>query len=94
MKTTTTNEVERLDYDAIESVYVTDVPPSAAYVGPYYEQPMRYMVKLVGETRKRRVYAQPIGNVSVLYVKTRGRRVYCESALDGALHRTENEVSA
>lgn len=87
MKTVTRNGVETLDYDGITNVFATDPPPSARYAGPYGERPAAYMVQLVGENLRRRVYACPIGNVSVLYIKTGGRRVYVESAMDAALHR-------
>lgn len=79
---------ERLDYDAIAEVFREEISNySSRYYGDYSERPTPYKVRLVGEGRKRRVYATPIGNVSVIYLKTEGRTVYCESALDAALHR-------
>lgn len=87
MKTRTTNGVERLDYDGVENVFATPAPPSARFAGGYVERAAAYTVQLVGETRRRRVYVQPIGNVSVLYIKTRGRIVHVESAMDAAFHR-------
>lgn len=87
VKTTTTNGVERLDYDGIANVFATPAPPSARYAGQCGERPMDYTVQLVGEARRRRVYAQPVGNVSVLYIKTQGRIVHVESAMDAAFHR-------
>ena len=90
MKTEIRNIVERLEYDGIANVFVSDPPASAAYAGQYSERPIRYKVQLVGETRKRRVYACPIGNVSVMYIKVCGRKVYCETAIDAAMHRMDN----
>lgn len=87
LKTKTTNGVERLDYDGIANVFATPAPPSARWAGQYSERAMDYTVVLAGETRRRRVYAQPIGNVSVLYIKTQGRIVHVESAMDAAFHR-------
>lgn len=87
MDTNIRNGVESLNYDAIEGVYAVDAPESAKYAGQYDERAMGYMIKLVGETKRRRVYAKPIGNVSVIYIKTKGKIVYCESAMDAAFHR-------
>lgn len=89
MKTKINGIVETLDFDAIESVWIKELP-SMQYDHGYRERPSRYMIKLYGENRKRRVYAQPLGNVSVLYFYTNGKRIYCESALDAALHRKGN----
>lgn len=89
MNTSTRNGVERLDSDQIKDVFISE--PRNQFYSQYEERPSRYMVKVVGETRKRRVYAKPIGNVSVLYIKTKGKKVYCESALDTAVHRNGKE---
>ena len=90
MKVTERNGVKSLDTDAIYNVYAVDAPPSARYASDYSERAIHYMVLLYGETRKRRVYATPIGNVSVVYLKVRGEIIHCESALDSALHRKGN----
>ena len=81
-------EINRLSYDAIESVERVEV--SGLVRGEYSERPTPYMVTLKGEKRRRRVYATPIGNVAVIYLKILGETVYCESALDYALQRKGN----
>ena len=82
------SNISRLAPDAIESVERVEV--SGLVRGEYSERPTPYMVTLRGETRKRRVYATPIGNVAVFYLKILGETVYCETALDNALYRKGN----
>ena len=81
--------VERLGDDDIAEVRIKET--AQRYYHDYSERPMRYMVRLSGENRWRRVYAQPIGNVSVIYLKVKGKDIYCEMALERALHRANQE---
>jgi len=69
---------------------------AAQFRGPYTERQTPYMIVLKGNKRLRRVFATPIGNVSVFYIKVYNRTVgngvvYCESALDEALNRAEDD---
>ena len=57
----------------------------------YSERATPYKIRLRTEDIWRRVYATPIGNVSVFYIKSDGRTVSCETALDEALHRAEDD---
>lgn len=86
-----TNGVTRLKEDAIKSVFLEPFAFSALNLFGYREQPSAYKVKLRGEKRKRRIYTTPIGNVSVVYLKSEGVYIFCETALDSALNRTEDE---
>ena len=87
--------IKRLTTEAIETVYVFPndwtITPRRFPRNMYNERPTAYMVKLQGEKRKRRVYAAPIGNVAVFYLKTKHGNVYCETALDHALARAEDD---
>ena len=82
-------EIIRLKRDAIRHVGIKELPNR--YYPAYSEQPTRYLVTLNNETRPRRVYATPIGNVSAIYLKSHGHTIYCETALDNALHRNEEQ---
>ena len=86
METTTHNGITRAVDDAIERVDIDTTPLAYRYPRPYGERPTRYMVTFRGETKRRRVYATPLGNVFVFYVKTRGEQVMVETALEVALH--------
>ena len=78
--------------DAIKRVFLEPIASSTMYLyDTYEERPSPYKVKLRGEKRKRRIYTTPIGNVSVVYLKSEGVNVFCETALDSALNRTEDE---
>ena len=70
-----------------EDIAEVRIKETATRYPDYSERPTRYMVRLTGENRWRRVYAQPIGNVSVIYLKVKGKDIYCEMALEWALHR-------
>lgn len=92
------NGTWKLKRDAIQTVHRVEnnTTKAAQYKGPYTERQTAYMIMLKGENRLRRVYATPIGNVSVFYFKTHKRDVpngyvYCESALDEALNRAEDD---
>ena len=85
--------IARLKHDAIDHIFI--VPTNRKPVDPYVERPSNYMVTLKGDKKKRRVYITPIGNVAVQYLKTRQhgvtRHIFCETALDEALNRAEDD---
>ena len=86
------NGIINLKEDAIKSLFLEPIASSTMQLyGAYEERPTAYKVKLRGEKRKRRIYTTPIGNVSVVYLKSEGLNIYCETALDSALSRTEDE---
>ena len=81
------NGVSYLEHNAIDTVSRDETP--VQYRCPrsqYSERPTAYVVTLNGSTRKRRVYATPIGNVSAVYLKIKGQIVHCEAALDHRMH--------
>ena len=81
------NGVSYLEHNAIATVNRDETPMQYRYPrSQYSERPTAYVVTLNGSTRKRRVYATPIGNVSVVYLKINGQIVHCETALDHKLH--------
>ena len=94
---TTVNEMKddtgRLELDAIEEVRIKELTTKQQIMGhqSYSERPTSYMVRLKSQSMWYRVYATPIGNVSVVYIKAGGRITYCESALDAALSRAEDD---
>lgn len=88
----------KLKHDSIAEVQRVEnnTTKAAQYRGQYTERPTPYMIKLKGENRLRRVWATPIGNVSVFYFKVYstyvpGGYIYCETAMDEALHRAEDD---
>ncbi|QGH78662.1 hypothetical protein SEA_WESAK_21 [Microbacterium phage Wesak] len=83
-----------LKTDAIAEVKIQPLKTKAQIMGhqTYSERPTNYKVKLANGTNFwYRVYATPIGNVSVVYIKAGGRITYCESALEDALSRAEDD---
>ena len=81
------NGISYLEHNAIATVNRDETPMQYRYPrSPYSERPTDYVVTLNGSTRKRRVYATPIGNVSAVYLKIKGQIVHCEVALDHKLH--------
>ncbi|QOC56114.1 hypothetical protein SEA_ZHENGYI_22 [Microbacterium phage Zhengyi] len=83
----------KLKHDAIDRVQIKEIKTKAQIMGQqaYSEHPTHYMVQLKDENLWRRVYATAIGNVSVVYLKTRLGNLMCETALDEALHRAEDD---
>ena len=81
------NGVSYLEHNAIATVSRDETP--VQYRCPrsqHSERPTAYVVTLNGSTRKRRVYATPIGSGAVVYLKIKGQIVHCEVALDHRLH--------
>ena len=92
VETTDNPDVFRLKHDAIKSVFLVPIDRSTLMsYRPYEERPTHYKILLRGERRKRRVYTTPIGNTAVVYLKSGGHDYHCETALDEALNRTEDE---
>ena len=82
-------DVQRLQPDAVDTVTIKETYSTRTRNSIYAERPTSYLITLVGETIKRRVYATPIGNTSAVYIKTNNQYIYCETAVDQALHRGE-----
>ena len=77
--------IKKLEWDAVTEIKVLE-PRTRKYGSEYSERPMRYMVKIKGANRWRRVYACALGNAAVIYLKTRDGFLYCETAVDHALN--------
>ena len=79
--------VKRLEWDAVTEIKVSE-PRTLTYGSEYSEQPTRYMVKILGVNRWRRVYACALGNAAVLYLKSKDGLLYCETAVEHAVNCT------
>lgn len=84
----------KLTEDAIVEVKTKELTTKQQIMGhqAYAEHPTHYMVKLKNRGELwYRVYTTAIGNASVVYIKAGGKITYCESALDAALSRAEDD---
>ncbi|UTN92887.1 hypothetical protein SEA_BIRDFEEDER_21 [Microbacterium phage Birdfeeder] len=83
----------KLKADAIKAVKIKELMSKQEIMGhqSYSERPTHYMIQLQDQNLWYRVYATPIGNVSVVYIKAGGRITYCETALEEALARAEDD---
>ncbi|QKY80380.1 hypothetical protein SEA_PABST_22 [Microbacterium phage Pabst] len=89
-----TKDHGKLTADAITEVKIKELTTKQQIMGHqvlYAEKPTHYMVKIKNHTMWYRVYSTAIGNVSVVYIKPGGKIIYCESALEEALARAEDD---
>jgi hypothetical protein len=76
-----------ITYGEIATVTVTDTPRYGRSASGYGSKiPTPYMVTLIGETRRRRVYAMCYGNAASFYIVRDGNELFIrEWALEAAV---------
>ncbi|QJD52767.1 hypothetical protein SEA_UNPHAZED_23 [Microbacterium phage Unphazed] len=87
------DEHGKLKADAIKAVKIKEINAKQEIMGHqgYSERPTPYMIQLQDQNLWLRVYTTPIGNTSVVYIKAGGHITYCETALEEALARAEDD---